>query len=64
MPVRDATAGFRVFRREVLEAIDLSSVQSAGYVFQTDLAHRTLRPGSGSSRCRSSSWSASAGTPR
>ncbi len=45
MPVRDATAGYRLFRREVLEAIDLSSVQSAGYVFQTDLAHRTLRHG-------------------
>lgn len=43
--VRDATAGFRLFRRETLEAIDLSTVRSAGYVFQADLAHRTVRSG-------------------
>ncbi|MEZ5094873.1 MAG: polyprenol monophosphomannose synthase [Nocardioides sp.] len=43
--VRDATAGFRVFRRTTLEAIDLASVQSTGYVFQTDLAYRTVQAG-------------------
>ncbi len=43
--VRDATAGFRVFRRTTLEAIDIQTVQSAGYVFQTDLAWRTLQAG-------------------
>ncbi|WP_109505546.1 polyprenol monophosphomannose synthase [Nocardioides speluncae] len=41
--VRDATAGYRLFRRTTLEKIDLNSVQSAGYVFQTDLAWRTLQ---------------------
>jgi dolichol-phosphate mannosyltransferase len=41
--VRDGTAGFRVFRRTALEAIDLDSVQSTGYVFQTDLVVRCLR---------------------
>jgi len=40
--VQDATAGFRLFRRATLEAIDLGSVRSTGYVFQTDLAYRTL----------------------
>ena len=45
MHVRDATAGFRVFRRAALEKIDLASVQSTGYVFQTDLAHRAVRAG-------------------
>ncbi len=45
IPVRDATAGFRVFRRAALEAIDLRSVRSAGYVFQTDLAYRVLSAG-------------------
>ncbi len=45
IPVRDATAGFRVFRRETLEKIDLSTVESTGYVFQTDLVTRTLRAG-------------------
>jgi dolichol-phosphate mannosyltransferase len=43
--VRDATAGYRVFRRQTLEKIDLASVQSTGYVFQTDLVTRTLRAG-------------------
>lgn len=43
--IRDATAGFRVFRRRTLEAIDLASVESTGYVFQTDMAWRTLRAG-------------------
>ena len=45
MPVRDATAGYRLFRRTALEAIDLRTVRSAGYVFQTDLACRALRAG-------------------
>lgn len=43
--VRDATAGFRLFRRSALEKIDLSSVRSTGYVFQTDLVTRCLRAG-------------------
>jgi dolichol-phosphate mannosyltransferase len=43
--VRDATAGYRLFRRTTLERIDLESVQSAGYVFQTDLAWRTQKAG-------------------
>ena len=43
--VRDATAGFRLFRRSALEAIDLDSVQSTGYVFQTDMVVRCLRRG-------------------
>lgn len=43
--VRDATAGFRLFRRTTLEAIDLGSVASTGYVFQTDLVGRTLHAG-------------------
>jgi dolichol-phosphate mannosyltransferase len=43
--VRDATAGFRLFRRTTLEKIDLAQVRSTGYVFQTDLVTRTLRAG-------------------
>lgn len=43
--VRDATAGYRVFRRAALEKIDLASVRSTGYVFQTDLVTRCLRAG-------------------
>ncbi|WP_121251905.1 polyprenol monophosphomannose synthase [Nocardioides ferulae] len=43
--VRDATAGFRLFRRATLEKIELDQVRSVGYVFQTDLVTRTLRAG-------------------
>jgi len=43
--VRDATAGYRLFRRAALEAIDLSTVESTGYVFQTDMVTRCLRLG-------------------
>ncbi len=45
IPLRDVTAGYRLFRRTTLEKIDLGSVESAGYIFQTDLAFRTLRAG-------------------
>ncbi|WP_370289212.1 polyprenol monophosphomannose synthase [Nocardioides sp.] len=43
--VRDATAGFRVFRRTTLEKLHLEDVRSTGYVFQTDLVARTLNAG-------------------
>ncbi len=43
--VRDATAGYRLFRRTTLEKIELDSVRSSGYVFQTDLAYRVVRAG-------------------
>jgi dolichol-phosphate mannosyltransferase len=45
IPVRDITAGFRLFRRTTLEAIDLSDVRSVGYCFQTDLTLRTVKAG-------------------
>jgi dolichol-phosphate mannosyltransferase len=45
IPLRDITAGYRLFRRSTLERIDLESVESAGYIFQTDLAFRTHRAG-------------------
>jgi dolichol-phosphate mannosyltransferase len=43
--VRDATAGFRLFRRATLDKIDLASVESTGYVFQTDMVARALAAG-------------------
>lgn len=43
--VRDATAGYRLFRRSTLERIHLDEVRSTGYVFQTDLVTRTLQAG-------------------
>jgi dolichol-phosphate mannosyltransferase len=45
IPVRDVTAGYRLFRRTTLEAIELDTVESSGYCFQTDLAWRTSRAG-------------------
>ena len=45
LPVSDLTGGFKCFRREVLEAIDLSSVRSQGYAFQVELTYRALRRG-------------------
>jgi dolichol-phosphate mannosyltransferase len=45
LPVRDLTGGFKCFRREVLEAIDLPSVECSGYAFQIELTFRTFRKG-------------------
>ena len=45
LPVRDLTGGFKCFRREVLEAIDLPTVRSRGYAFQVELTHRALGAG-------------------
>jgi dolichol-phosphate mannosyltransferase len=45
IPVRDVTAGYRLFRRSTLEAIDLPTVESSGYCFQADLAWRTAQAG-------------------
>jgi dolichol-phosphate mannosyltransferase len=43
--VRDLTGGFKCFRREVLEAIDLATVECTGYAFQIELTYRVLRRG-------------------
>ena len=43
--IRDITGGYRVFRREVLEALPLDAVESQGYCFQVDLAWRALQAG-------------------
>ena len=45
VPVRDLTGGFKCFRREVLEAIDLPSARARGYAFQVELTWRALRAG-------------------
>jgi dolichol-phosphate mannosyltransferase len=41
----DATGGFKCFRREVLDAIDLDSVHSNGYGFQIEMSFRAWRRG-------------------
>lgn len=45
LPVSDATGGFKCFRREVLEAIDLNRVGSEGYSFQIEMSLRAWRKG-------------------
>jgi dolichol-phosphate mannosyltransferase len=45
IPLRDATGGYRAFRREVLEGIDYAAVASEGYCFQVDLARRAINGG-------------------
>jgi dolichol-phosphate mannosyltransferase len=43
--VRDLTGGFKCFRRQVLEAIDLDSIGTTGYAFQIEMTYRTLQKG-------------------
>jgi dolichol-phosphate mannosyltransferase len=43
--VHDITAGYRAYRREVLEKIDLATVDSKGYCFQIDLTWRAINHG-------------------
>ena len=43
LPVWDATGGFKCFRRNVLESIDLSHVRSNGYAFQIEMSFRAWR---------------------
>jgi glycosyltransferase involved in cell wall biosynthesis len=45
LPIRDCTAGFRAYRRQVLVALPVAAVESNGYCFQVEMAHRTWREG-------------------
>jgi dolichol-phosphate mannosyltransferase len=45
LKVRDATAGFKAWRRSALEAIDLDAIRSNGYVFQVEMAYVAQRLG-------------------
>jgi dolichol-phosphate mannosyltransferase len=45
MPVRDSTGGFKCFRREVLERLDLDAIGSHGYMFQIETTFRARRLG-------------------
>jgi dolichol-phosphate mannosyltransferase len=43
--IRDLTGGFKCFRREVLEAIDLDAIRTRGYAFQVELTYRAIELG-------------------
>jgi len=45
MPIKDATGGFKCFRRKVLEAIDLDKVKSNGYSFQIEMTFKAFCKG-------------------
>jgi hypothetical protein len=45
LKARDATAGFRLYRREVLESIDLDSIFSSGYSFLIEMLYLVQRKG-------------------
>ena len=47
LPVRDPTSGFKVYRRDVLEAVDPARIESRGYAFQVETVYRALRAGFG-----------------
>lgn len=45
MDVQDMTSGFKCYRRETLEAIDLASIRSTGYAFQIEMKYRVHQAG-------------------
>jgi dolichol-phosphate mannosyltransferase len=45
LPIRDLTGGFKCFRREVLEAIGLESIEARGYAFQVETTYRAIKSG-------------------
>ncbi|MGB5288659.1 MAG: polyprenol monophosphomannose synthase [Ignavibacteriaceae bacterium] len=45
MPLHDATGGFKCFKREVLEAINLDQVKSNGYAFQIEMNFKAWKKG-------------------
>ena len=45
LPIRDATGGFKCFRRSVLESIDLNKIKSNGYAFQIEMTFNVWRNG-------------------
>lgn len=45
VPIRDLTGGFKCFRREVLEGLDLEAIRSTGYAFQIEVTYRAIQKG-------------------
>ena len=45
LPIRDLTGGFKCFRAEVLQAIDLDTIHARGYAFQVELTYRAVLRG-------------------
>jgi len=45
MPIHDTTAGFKCYRRSVLEAIDFHKIRFTGYAFQIEMKFRSWKQG-------------------
>jgi dolichol-phosphate mannosyltransferase len=45
IPVKDTTAGFKCYRRKVLETIDLEAIKFMGYAFQIEMKYRAYKKG-------------------
>jgi len=45
LPVHDATGGFKCFRKEVLQAINLDKIRSNGYAFQIEMTFKAWKKG-------------------
>ncbi len=45
LPIRDATGGFKCFRRSVLESLDLNKIKSNGYAFQIEVTFNVWNNG-------------------
>jgi dolichol-phosphate mannosyltransferase len=45
LPVRDLTGGFKCYRRQVLETINLDTIEARGYAFQVETTYRAVRAG-------------------
>ena len=60
----DVTSGYRAYRRQVLDAIDLPSIKSEGYSFQVELAHRAQHKGSRMVEVPITFWNREMGTSK
>jgi dolichol-phosphate mannosyltransferase len=45
IPVHDVTAGYRAYRRQLLQALPMGEIRSNGYCFQVEMAHRAWQEG-------------------
>ncbi|HEY4644099.1 MAG TPA: polyprenol monophosphomannose synthase [Bacteroidota bacterium] len=45
LPIKDSTGGFKCYRRQVLESINLDSIRSNGYAFQIEMSFKAWKKG-------------------
>lgn len=45
IPVKDTTAGFKCYKRKVLESIELDQIKFMGYAFQIEMKYRAVKKG-------------------